>query len=140
MEELSEFHFFVLVVVRHVVVADEIGNAGGRDGCFEFVRLCDEPIGELSPITNAFNAEAFAIDPKIAANGRADGVENVLTFIAILIAEDGVCKFLPVTSRAAIVHVEHRVAVSGIDLISEIECGAVFSVGTAVNRDDQRML
>src|SRR5208282_5360259 len=82
MEKLAELHFLVLVVVGHVVVANEIGDSGGGDGGLEFVSLGDEPFGELPAIADALNAHALAINPKIAADGGAHAVEDVLTFIA----------------------------------------------------------
>jgi len=44
MQELSKLHFLVLVVVRHVVVANEIGDPGGWNRGLELIRLRDEPI------------------------------------------------------------------------------------------------
>ena len=140
MEELAEFHFLILVVVGHVVVADEIDDAGGGNGGFEFVGLGDEPLGELAAVADALDAHALTIDPQVAAHRRADTVQNILGFVAVLIAKDGVGELLAVTGRAAIVDVQDGVAMRGVDLIFDIERGAVLAVRAAVNVHDERML
>src|SRR6266478_6367761 len=43
-QELAECHLFKLVVVGHVVVADQIDDARGRYRGFELIRLRDQPL------------------------------------------------------------------------------------------------
>src|ERR1019366_795462 len=115
MQELSKLHLLILVVVGHVVVADQIGDACGGNGGLELIGLSDEPIGELSTIAHSLNPHTFSINPQVAPHRRAYTVENVLTFVAVLVAKHGIGKFLPVTGGTAIVHIEHGITVRGID-------------------------
>src|SRR6266446_1724752 len=46
-----------LVVVGHVVVADQIDDARGRYRGFELIRLRDQPLGQLAAVADAFNAQ-----------------------------------------------------------------------------------
>src|SRR5208282_791214 len=87
-EELAELHFLVLVVVGHVVVADEVRDSGGGDGGLEFVGLGDEPVGELPAVADALDSHPLAVNPEIPADGGAHAVEDVLALVAVLIAED----------------------------------------------------
>ena len=41
---------------------------------------------QLTAVAGAFDAEPVAIDPRIAPHRRAHAVEDVLTFVAVLIA------------------------------------------------------
>src|SRR6266851_268166 len=88
MQELAEFHFFILVVVSHVVVADQIHDSCCGNGCLELIRLGDEPFGELAAVAYAFDAHALAVDPKISPHCRANTVQHVLGFVSVLVAED----------------------------------------------------
>ena len=62
-QELTKFHLFVLVVIGHVVVADEIIDARGRYRGFELIRLRDQPLCELAAVADALDAQALAIHP-----------------------------------------------------------------------------
>src|SRR2546430_11109239 len=77
-----------------------------RHGGLEFVGLRDQPVRQLPAVADTLDAHALAVNPRIAPHCRADAVQNVLTLIAVLIAKDRVRKLLPVTGRAAIVHVQ----------------------------------
>ena len=55
MQELAEFHFFILVVIGHVVVADQIRDTGRGNRCLELIRLGDEPFRELAAVADAFD-------------------------------------------------------------------------------------
>src|SRR5580658_10127069 len=140
MQELPKLHLLVLVVIGHVVVADQVRNARGWNRCLELVGLSDEPIGELSAVAHSLDPQPFSINPQVAPHCSAHTVKNVLAFIAVLVAEDGVRKFLAVTSGAAIIHIEHGVAVRRVDLILEVEAGTIFSVRSSMNHYDQWML
>src|SRR5579864_1529281 len=98
MEELPKLHFLILVVIGHVVIADQVRDGRERNGCLEFIGLRNQPFRELAAVTSAFNPHALAVDPKISSHGSAYPVENILSFVAILIAKDRVGKFQPVTS------------------------------------------
>src|SRR5208282_1453372 len=140
MQKLAKLHLFVLVVVRHVVVADEICDSGGRNGRLEFIGLGDEPIGKLAAVAHTLDPEALSINPQVAAHRRTDRVENILAFVAVLVAKNGIRKLLAVTGRAAIVHVEYGITVRGVDLVLEVEARSILSVRSAMNHDDERML
>src|SRR6202022_887817 len=66
-------------------------------------------------------------------------VKDVLALVAVLVAEDGVGEFLPVTSGPAKIDVQRGPSAGRIDLIFEVEGGAVLAVRAAVNIDDHRM-
>ncbi len=83
----APFHLLVLVVIRHVVVADQVADARRRDGRFEDVCLGDQPIAQLSTVTGAFHPEAVAVNPKVAAKCGANAVEHVLCLVAVLVGE-----------------------------------------------------
>src|SRR5882762_11193967 len=121
MQELAELHFFILVVIGHVVVADEVGDPGDGHGGLEFIRLGDEPVGELTAVTYAFDGHAFTIDPQVTPYRRTHRVQNILSFVSVLIAEDGVGELLSVAGGAAIVDVQRGPSASSVDLIFKIE-------------------
>src|SRR3546814_2396321 len=54
----------IIVIDRHVIVADEVGDARPGDRRLEPCRLGDEPVGVLAPVTRAFDAEPVGIDPR----------------------------------------------------------------------------
>ena len=56
MRECSEFDRQVIVIIGHVVKADQIGNAGRGNGCLETVRLGDQPVGQLATIAGSFDS------------------------------------------------------------------------------------
>src|SRR5579863_5152466 len=97
MQEFPKLHFFILVVIRHVVVADQIEDSRGRDRRLEFVSLRDKPIRELAAIAHALNSQSLAIDPQITTYRRTHAIEHVLRLVAILVAEYRICKFLSIT-------------------------------------------
>src|SRR5579862_9984611 len=101
MRECAPLHLLVLVVIRHVVVADDVDDRSRRDRGFEYVGLGDKPGAELAAIAGAFDAEAIAIDPGVTAHGCAESIENVLALVAVLIREDCVGKRLAVASGSA---------------------------------------
>ena len=94
----------------------------------------------MPAVANALDAHALAVDPWISPYCRAHSIQNVLSFIAVLIVKNRVRKFLSVTGGPAIVHVQRRPAVRRIHLVLEIECRTILSVRPAVNVDNQRML
>src|SRR5580692_12987468 len=100
MQELSKFHLLVLVVVSHVVVADQIRDPRRRNCGLEFVGLRDEPIGKLTAIAHTLDPHSLSVNPQVAAYCRTNGVKDVLAFIAVLVAENGIGKLLAVTRRA----------------------------------------
>src|SRR5689334_1885330 len=92
----AELHLLILVVISHVVIADEVGNGRGRNGCLEQAGLSDQPGAKLSTITHALDADAIAIDPQVAAHGSADAIEHILRFVSVLIAKDTIREFLAI--------------------------------------------
>ena len=106
MEELAELHLLELVVVRSVVEADEVADAADRHRGLELVGLRDQPVGQLAAVADTFDRHAFAIDPQIAPDRRADAVQDVLPFIAVRIAKHGVGELLAVAGRAAVIHMQ----------------------------------
>ena len=111
MQELAEFHLFILVVIGHVVITDQVGDAGDGNGRLELVGLGNQPIAKLAAVADALEAHSFAVEPEIAAHRGADRVENVLGFIPVLVAEDRVGKLLAIAGGAAIIYLQHRPAV-----------------------------
>ncbi len=101
--------------------------------------LGDDPVAQLSAVAGAFDAQAVAIDPEIAAQRRAHAVEDILRFVAVLIGEYGVGEFLSIACGAAIIHHQRGPAVRGIDLVAEIERGALLAVRAAVDIHDERI-
>src|SRR2546429_1234398 len=103
------------------ILAPQVGDPRCRHGGLEFVGLRDQPVRQLPAVADTLDAHALAVNPRIAPHCRADAVQNVLTLIAVLIAKDRVRKLLPVTGRAAIVHVQRGPAARRIHLVLEIE-------------------
>ena len=136
----APFHRFVLVVVGHVVVADDVRNGRGWNRRLEDVGLRDQPCGELTSVARPLHAHPIAIDPRIAANRGADAVQHVLAFVAVLVGEHGVGEDLAVTGRAAVVHHQRRPAARRVHLVLEIERRSLLAVRPAVNVDNQRIL
>ena len=62
-QELSKLHLLVLVVVGHVVVANQVRNPGGGNRRLKLVGLRDEPIGQLATVAHALDPHTFPIDP-----------------------------------------------------------------------------
>src|SRR5690348_8853425 len=96
MQELAKLHLFVLVVIRHVVVADQIGNTSGRNSCLKLVRLRNEPIAELATVAYALNSHALPVNPQVSSDCGAHPIQDVLPLVAVLIAEYGIRKFLAI--------------------------------------------
>ena len=140
MRKDAPLHLLVLVVVGHVVVADEVGDRGRGNRRLEDVGLRDQPRRQLTAVAGALDAEPIAIDPRIAAQRGADAVQHVLPLVAVLIGEHGIRERLAVAGRAAVVHHQRRPAARGIDLILEVERRSLLAVRPAVDVDDQRML
>src|SRR4051794_12142969 len=120
MRKNSELHLLVLVVIGHVVVTDQVDDGGGWNGCFEDIGLRYQPRAELAPVADALDTQTVAVNPDIAAQGRADGVQNILRFIAVLIAKNAVREFLAIARRSAIVDHQGGPAEARIHLISKI--------------------
>ena len=140
MQELAEFHFFILVVIGHVVVADEVGDPGDGHGGLELIRLRDEPVRELAAVAHALNTQALTIDPQVTAHRRTHRVQNILSLVSILVSEDGVGELLSVAGGTAIVDVQRGPSARRVDLIFKIECRTILPVRPAVNIDDERVL
>ena len=136
----AEFHFLVLVVIGHVVVAHQVDDGAAGNGGLEDVRLCDQPRRELTAITAALDAQTRAIDPRIASNGGVHAVEHVLRFITVLIAEHRVGERLSITGRPAVVHHQRGPSARGVDLALHVEGGALLAMRAAVDHHDQRVL
>ena len=83
--ELAEFHLLILVVIGHVVIADEIGNSGDGDGRFEDPSLREQPVGQLSAVTGALDPEPAPVDPEKTPQSSADGVKHILALVALLL-------------------------------------------------------
>src|SRR5207249_6876958 len=83
-----ELHLLILVVIRHVVVADEVDDRAAGNRRFEDVGLRDQPRRELAAVASALDAEPVAVDPQISPYRGADGIEHVLRLVAVLIAKD----------------------------------------------------
>jgi len=49
------------VVVRHVVEADEVGDACDRNGCRKAVALCDDPVAQLATVAATFDAQPLGV-------------------------------------------------------------------------------
>src|SRR6185437_15902314 len=96
MQELAKLHFFVLIVVGHVVVADQIRDTSGRNSCLKLVSLGDKPIGKLATVAYALNPHALPVNPQISSDRGAYAIQHVLPFVSVLIAEYGICKFLAI--------------------------------------------
>src|SRR3546814_3735389 len=75
---------------RHGIVAEEVVDARPVDRRLEPCRLGDEPVGELAPVTRAFDAEPVGIDPRICRDRRIEPGEHVAPLAAVLIARDEV--------------------------------------------------
>ena len=140
MQELSEFHLLILVVIGHVVVADQVGDPGDGHRGLEFIRLGDEPVGQLAAVAHAFDSHTLAVDPQVTADRCAHSIQNILPFVSVLIAENGVGELLPVAGGATIVNVQRGPAMRRVDLILKIEHRTILPVRPAVNIDDERML
>ena len=140
MQELSEFHLLILVVIGHVVVADQVGDPGDGHRGLEFIRLRDEPVGQLAAVAHAFDSHTLAVDPQVTAYRCAHSIQNILPFVSVLIAENGVGELLPVAGGATIVNVQRGPAMRRVDLILEIEYRTILPVRPAMNIDDKRML
>ena len=70
-QELAKLHLFILIVVGHLGVADQVGDTCGWNRSLKLIRLRDEPIRELASVAHAFYAHALAVNPQVAAHGRA---------------------------------------------------------------------
>ena len=118
----APFHLLVLVVVGHVVVADEIGDAGDGDGRLEH------------------HAQAIAIDPQVAAHGGVQAVEHVLRLVSVLVGEDQIRPILSVSSGASVVDHQRGPPMRGIHLVLEVERRALLAMGSAMDYHDERVL
>src|SRR5262245_26610891 len=97
MRKDTEGHLFILVVIRRVVVTNQIDDGCGGNRRFEKQRLGNQPCAKLSAITNTFDSKAAAVDPQIAAHCSADSVHDVLRLVTVLITEHCICKCLAVS-------------------------------------------
>ena len=77
----AELHGEIVVVVRHVVEAHEVRDAGRGHRCLEARRPRDEPVGELAAVAAAFDAKARRIDPRILRDHRVDRRQHILGFL-----------------------------------------------------------
>src|SRR5256886_12067201 len=55
-----------------------------------FIRLGDEPVGQLAAVAHAFDSHTLAVDPQVTADRCAHSIQNILPFVSVLIAENGV--------------------------------------------------
>ena len=62
-KELAKLHLFILVVVSHVVITDQVRDPGNRYRGLELVRLSNQPVAQLPTVADSFNSHAFALDP-----------------------------------------------------------------------------
>src|SRR5262249_18269462 len=105
----------------------------------EAVGLRDQPVGQLPAVTAAFDAQAFTINPRVAAQRGLDAVQNILRLAAVLIAEDRVGELLPVAGRAAIIDHQHSPSMRGVNLSLRNEARSLLSVRPAVYHRDHRV-
>src|SRR5207247_9780853 len=97
------------------------------------MRLGNEPVGELAAVAHALDTQALTIDPQVTAHRRTHRVQNILSLVSVLVAEDGVGELLSVAGGTAIIDVQGGPAAGGVDLIFEVECRAILPVRPAVN-------
>src|ERR1700752_4879048 len=128
MKELSKLQLLVLVVVGHVVVADQIRDSCGGNRRLELVGLSDKPIGELATVAHSLDSQTLSIDPQVAPHRRAYSLENVLSFVTVLVVKHGIGKLLAVTRRTTRVHIEYGVTMRSVDLVLELEPRTICSV------------
>ena len=93
----------------------------------------------MPAVTYSLNPHTLGIDPQIASDGCVCTVEDILAFIPVLVAKNSVRKLLPVTRGAAVIHVEHCITVRSVDLVLEVEPGAVRPVRPSMNHHDERV-
>src|SRR5258707_4941865 len=105
----------------------------GGTGVFTLFFWGNHPTSNLPAVTHALDAQALAINPQIAPHRRAHRVQNILPFVAILIAEDSIGEFLSVARGPAIVDVQCGPSPSGVDLIFIVERRTILAMRTAVN-------
>ena len=96
MGKSAPLDLLVLVVVRHVVVTDNVCDRCSWDRGFEHVGLSDEPGAQLPAVACSLHADAVAVDPEVSPYRSADTVENILCFVAVLISENRIRKLLSI--------------------------------------------
>src|SRR5690606_4877930 len=128
MWEATELHCQIIMVVSHVVEADQVRDAGGRNGCLESIGLGDQPVRQLPAVTPAFYTQTRGIEPWVLGQCRIDSGEHVLCLAAVLVLKDGIGELLAVSSRTAIVDHERREAMCGVDLRFLIEAWSLLAV------------
>ena len=84
MRQRTILHGKVVVVVRHVVEADEVRDAGARDRRLEHVRLGDDPVGQLAAVAPAFDPEPIGVEEGVALERRLDRTGNFSFFEKIV--------------------------------------------------------
>ena len=139
MRKRAELHGQIVVVVRHVVEADEIRDAGRGDRRLEPIVCVMSQFGQLAAVAAALDAEPVAIDPRILRERGIDAGKHVLRLAAVLIAEDRVRELLAVSGRAAVVDHQRRPALRRVDLRLAVEGRPLLPVRAAVDHHDHRM-
>ena len=66
-----------LVVIGHIVIADQIRDTCGGNRRLEFVGLSDEPIGELAAVAHSLDPHTFSINPQVAPHRRAGAIRII---------------------------------------------------------------
>ncbi len=129
----------VVVVVREVVEADQVRNAGARYGGGEPVRLRDQPVRELAAVAAAFDADPVAVEPGVAPQRGVGALQDVERFTPVLVGEDGVGESLAVSGRAAVIDHQRRPALCRERLRACVEARALLAVRATVDHDDERV-
>ena len=93
----------------------------------------------MAAVAHALDTQALTIDPQVTAHRRTHRVQNILSLVSVLVAEDGVGELLSVTRGAAIIDVQRGPSARRVDLIFKIERRTILPVRPAVNIDDERM-
>ena len=99
----------------------------------------DRVVGEDAAVAPAADAEPIGIGDA-AGDGVVHAGEQIDDFLVAPVGVDGLLEGRAAPGAAAIVHLEHGIAVGGEELALELEAVLVLAVGAAVDVEDQRQL
>ena len=125
------------VVLR--VLAHEVGDRPHRDRSREAVGLTDDPVGHVTAIRAAADAQPLAVDVAGAFDGLVQRAHEVDVVLARPVAHDVAAKPLAIAVGAAWVHVEDDKAHARQDLELVEEGPSVLGVRAAVDLHHRRV-
>src|SRR5436190_869838 len=119
--------------IARAFIGNEIRDTPQSNGCFETIRVTNDPVGHEAPIASARHSHATSIQPRIFLQRCIDAIHDVLIIFATPLSRDPSLEFLTIASRAARICKYNGITLCRVHLKLMKPIYAVLSRRTAVH-------